>query len=643
MPLGTKLRDRFSLSRILKLRDPRRDLSSILEAANPSAPLAERIAWMTHLIEWLRKKTLVEENADQRMVRVRFLVQLLDRQPEWKAKAGAVIVSILRDSEAPLLFAQTELSEHHAFLNEMIRRLSDRFIPSPPRVGELSYALDTIFHDSGDHEWLEAMTEMDWAAVAEIMQNGTALLGQGPDPDKLAWRRDLEDAVVTISVQAAAIGLDSEVRMRLRAANPGQSPVKSFTELNRHAVKWRESRSKSEAAFMKGAAAACEAAVSHAFAVIENSGVSLTLVYKLEALTAYLRRLELLVGIIDASDSGETPLFTARDLFLELVRTNIDRRSARSLLQMNFDLFARKLVEHAGETGEHYITRTAKEYFAMFKAAGGGGLVTVVTVLAKFAISSVKWPLFLEGILLWGNYSISFLAMQAFGFALATKQPSMTAAALAGKLSETLDRNRLGEFVDEVARISRSQFIAAVGNIGFVIPGALLCDFVFRMMTGHHVLTSEYAEKTLVNLHPWKSLSVYYAAITGVLLWLSSFGAGWLQNWVVFRRLPEAIAAHPRLRAVLGDHRAKGCGQWLANNAAGIGGNVSIGFLLAFTPVMGHFFGLPLDARHVTLSTGQATFAFSALDPALITWQQLAATSFGIVLIGLMNFGVSTA
>jgi site-specific recombinase len=154
MPLATKLKDRFSLTRLLRLRDPRRDLSSILQAADPTAPLAERIAWLTHLMQWVRKKSLVEESAAQRMVRVRFLLQLLDRQPEWKSKAGAVLVSVLRDSEAPLLFAQTELSEHHALFSEFFRRVGDRVIPSPPRVGELSYALDTIFHDAGDLVWL---------------------------------------------------------------------------------------------------------------------------------------------------------------------------------------------------------------------------------------------------------------------------------------------------------------------------------------------------------------------------------------------------------------------------------------------------------------------------------------------------------
>ena len=42
-----------------------------------------------------------------------------------------------------------------------------------------------------------------------------------------------------------------------------------------------------------------------------------------------------------------------------------------------------------------------------------------------------------------------------------------------------------------------------------------------------------------------------FAAFTGVLLWLSSIGAGWLENWAVYRRLPEAIAEH-RIKRIIG-------------------------------------------------------------------------------------------
>jgi site-specific recombinase len=301
------------------------------------------------------------------------------------------------------------------------------------------------------------------------------------------------------------------------------------------------------------------------------------------------------------------------------------------------------LIDNAGESGEHYITKTAREYWEMFKGAGGGGLITVVTTMAKFAIGNLNLPLFFEGIAYGLNYSISFLAMQGCHFILATKTPSMTSPALASRLSESTDAKKISEFSDVVAQITRSQFIAVIGNVGLVALGSFIVDLAFVKLGGHHVLSTAYAAHSLETFHPWKSGTLLYAAETGVLLWLSSFGAGWLQNWVVFRRIPETLANHRVLHAFLGERRSRELGESVRHNASGWGGNVSIGMMLGFFPTLGKFFGLPLDVRHVTLTAGQMTFAFCALPREQITGALVAEMALGLAIIGFMNFGVSTA
>jgi site-specific recombinase len=153
--------------------------------------------------------------------------------------------------------------------------------------------------------------------------------------------------------------------------------------------------------------------------------------------------------------------------------------------------------------------------------------------------------------------------------------------------------------------------------------------------------SAEYAEKTILSLHPFKSLSIPYAALTGILLWVSSIGAGWLENWFVYRRLHETITQSAWLTRLFGEKRAVRVSNWICQNVSGIGGNVSLGFLLAFTPITGRFFGLPLGVAHVTLSTAALTFAFCALPDWRFSSLALAALS--ILLIGLLNFGVSFA
>ena len=174
-------------------------------------------------------------------------------------------------------------------------------------------------------------------------------------------------------------------------------------------------------------------------------------------------------------------------------------------------------------------------------------------------------------------------------------------------------------------------------------PGALAVAFLYQGVLHRPVITPEYAEKVIASMHPWKSLSIFYAATAGVLLWLSSLCAGWVQNWVIYRGLPQAIAHHRLINDLLGERRSKALGDWIANNSSGLGGNISIGFLLAFVPASGVLTGLPIDVRHVTLSSASLSIALVSFPREALTWQHVVPPILGVMLIGVFNFGVSTA
>src|SRR5690606_3246009 len=101
---------------------------------------------------------------------------------------------------------------------------------------------------------------------------------------------------------------------------------------------------------------------------------------------------------------------------------------------------------------------------------------------------------------------------QLLGFTLATKQPSMTAAALAGTLRDTAGHPDLSALVTMIARIVRSQLAAAIGNIGLVIPATLVFERVWRLRTGAPFLDAATAEYVLHSLDPFSSGTVFYAA-----------------------------------------------------------------------------------------------------------------------------------
>jgi site-specific recombinase len=229
--------------------------------------------------------------------------------------------------------------------------------------------------------------------------------------------------------------------------------------------------------------------------------------------------------------------------------------------------------------------------------------------------------------------------MQLCGFTLATKQPSMIAAALAGSLhgSGEKDRGELDDLVTLIQRICRSQLGAAIGNVALVTATAIGFNIVYTRLHGAPFLDAHAAEHTLESFDPLHSGTIFFAALTGVLLWMSSLGAGWLENWVTYRRLPEAIAHH-RLGRIVGRGTMRWIARKLQHSVAGIGGNVAIGFLLGMTPVIGRFFGLPLEVRHVTLSTGSLALAGCTLG---LGAPHLLAAAMGIVCMLALNFGVS--
>src|SRR4026209_1441724 len=77
------------LRHVLGRSESLRDLPYILEQANPKAKLADKMMWLENLMEWIRSDTEFQHDFDAatgqlHTVRVRFLLQLLERNPHWK-------------------------------------------------------------------------------------------------------------------------------------------------------------------------------------------------------------------------------------------------------------------------------------------------------------------------------------------------------------------------------------------------------------------------------------------------------------------------------------------------------------------------------------------------------------------------------
>jgi len=78
-------------------------------------------------------------------------------------------------------------------------------------------------------------------------------------------------------------------------------------------------------------------------------------------------------------------------------------------------------------------------------------------------------------------------------------------------------------------------------------------------------------------------------------------------------------------------------------NLGGWSTSIVLGYLLGFTPVIGRFFGLPLDVRHVTLSTGTLALAVAHFGTQSVgrTWFYQAVAGIGVIFILFVSFSIA--
>ncbi len=592
------------------------------------------VEWLEDLVHWLfdRGEAPGRQEGERELdTRTRLLITAAEELPPFAAHLRAAILKSLMGSSATLLFTDTGLPSNSDFWGELVARFSDNLLPSPPVGREVSRLLRRLI-DSPEHaEWLLSMPEGTRARL-------TALLGLDTDTVKRVLDPGLREAAVLLASRIAMHGVSDDLRKRMPTMPAASSPFLLVPEHVKGLLKGELSL-----APLLATVTACRVSLRDVSASLDKTGISIDLVFRLELINALLTRLLHLVTILyGLEEQRELALV---QLERELVRGTVADRTLAALWQSSTRLLARRVVERAGSSGEDYVTRTRTEQQHMLDAAAGGGAITAVMVFTKFFIAFSHPPPFFDALLVGLNYAWGFVLMQLLHFALATKQPAMTAATLAAAIEAQRDEEKpeLAPLVDLVARASRTQFTALVGNVFVVIPFALAIGLLFEAMFGHHVLSAEYAEKIVRVHHPLFSVTVFSAVMTGVWLWAASLLAGAAENYFVLRELPGAIATSRLLRRVIGANRASRLSRFLTQQASGFGGNVGFGLLLGFMPMLFVLVGLPLEVRHVTFVTGQLAYAALELGPVAFTRPDFLWALLSIPMVGLINFGVSFA
>jgi len=612
-------------------------VESLMRRANPFAGWNERANWMIDVADWLRREpkvSLLEAGAWRRakQQRTRLLLNWLDAHRETRRVVQKTIQKTLREAVGPELFCATGLPHEPAFFSELVERTIKLILPKPPAQLDISMLFTAMFPDPSDAEWLLGLDRQTLSRVWKLSADSAIAH---------AYQQQIDEALLHLVTSIVSVGIGPAFRRRLGARTPLQATP--FMVLRRELENLLMTNVQHEGAVrsVRMLIAVCQAQTDKIYEHLDEFGVSVGLVYHVERMRAQLARMAALIEL-RAAAHGAQGVAQVQSLLAELIVAHHHRSSVPRLVGRSFSLLARKMVERNADHGERYVARDRAEYRAMLHAGYRGGFIVAFTALGKSALSSLGLARFFEGVFASLNFTAGFLTISAMGGVLAAKQPAVTAPALAAKMSALGTADGLRALLQETTWLLRSQAAAVFGNLIAVVPTMALLAWAVTALFGAPLVAPGKAHAAIGALSMLGATPLF-AAFTGVLLWLSSLAAGFADNWFALRRLREALAHHRRLVHALGAARTRRWATWLERHVAAIAGNVSLAVCLGMTPVLAQFFGLPLEVRHVTLSSATLVAAACSLG-----WPALATPDFwlaagGVALTALLNVGVAFA
>ena len=630
----------------------RKELDILLaQIPSPEVPLFKRLGWLTEVLSWIFSESPLQTSeldfstGHPQALRVKWFLHVLERNAAWKQKVKAILPSIANETNIFDLLVMAGLHQQSGLLSEFVERFQRRFLPRPPDDQNLELLFSAAFDSEADAASILKLDIATLRGVVQLFRNDSDTIFDG-------WKRDTFDAISHLALQIASLGSHPALRTRTRNV---KRTANAFYRLQLLTLEWlaqTETRRDTYLAVNEAVAESLKT-IDDVYSHMDENGVSVDLVFHLERTKALLIRFHNLMRLFEGDHFSPESI---RTLIASLVFESFHSRSLRALFDDNTALIAKKIAENSAETGEHYIAKTPRDEADLFRSALGGGAITAVTTIFKFLIVSLPGSPFILSLIGSINYSVGFIVIQLQGYSLATKQPAMTAAALADQIEAFDDPVRqassdpedtsLSPVVDEMLSVLRSQTIAVIGNVLAVIPGTFLLCGIYTLVTGAKFLSPEKAESTIDHFSIFGA-TPFYAAWTGVLLFSSSLIAGWFYHWVLFRRLPQALSRSPRMIEWLGAERARKFAIFFKKNSAGFAANISLGFLLGLSPAIFMFLGLPLDVRHVTLSTGSLVAALMSLGlhifHDLSFWLAVAGIGSMAVLNLLVSFSLALA
>ena len=531
------------------------------------------------------------------------------------------------------------LSEN-AFFPELKKRISYKFLPPVEDENTISYIISKVlFNPKSDSDYIKNIKPEDGSEFFKLMEiENISTLPK--------VKKELLISANILALRSVGNALEAGIAKMVPEYKNFDNPFVALqSELDSLIGRFKKDKdlqidSKDiDYKQIKIYLQQCLDFVDKAFKNACKFGISSKINQSLLKIRQQLKRIQDIIPIL-VVDTEEDILTNSKNLVSNTLKYNSHRNNIRELIDDSTRLISHLITSHTAETGTHYIATSPKEYLKMFWKASGGGIIVGFLCIFKMMMSYSHGSEFSHAVLYSLNYAFGFIIIYLLGFTLATKQPAMTAATMAKVLSdESSSEKNYKEFANLVAKLSRTQFIAFVGNVLWSFPVALAIIYGMDCFLEKNFAAVK-ADKLLKDLNPIESKAILHACIAGFFLFISGIISGNISNSSIFNQVPERISQSPFLNQVIGAKNSKKLSDFYTKHWAGIISNFWFGIFLGVIAPLGVFLGLDLDIRHITFSAGNFALALYGKGFDIDTYT-FVISLVTIFLIGAFNFIVS--
>lgn len=599
------------------------------------------VSFLIHLVDIFRPKNIENYNK----VEITTLFEVLSSRDDYRSLFSDYIKNLLTDKDFDYIITDVAIIRDSDFSSEIKKRIYNKFLPPQPSKNNLQFILNQVFDLSTDPIWIEKIPISQLIELMNILGLDSFYESNGK------MNHTISEILYGLEVLVHRIvgkAMENDVNRMMPEYRNFDSP---FIAFQREFIELSEKISQSQQRFVHSddlnykqiliLYKQCDTYITNAFSNSSKYGISLKANQSMLRIRQQLLRFNEILSFLVIDEEANNKTKTIQ-LAKQLIEYNCGKSNITKLIKQSTQSLAYEITQHTAKTGEHYITNSVKEYYKMFWTASGGGVIVAFMCVFKILLSKVDASEFGHAFYYSMNYSLGFIAIYLCGFTLATKQPAMTASALASALvpnKNNSSEDKYRTFALLFARVFRSQFIAFVGNVILAFPIALLIIWGIDMIFHLNIAATKW-ETLLVDLSPIHSSAIFHAAIAGCFLFISGIIAGSVANQDKFNHIYYRIQENPLLKRTLGIERAKKISKFYEKKGAGIISNFWFGVFMGSTASIGVFLGLDLDIRHITFASGNLALGIYGGEWNIPT-EMLVWGFLGIGVIGFVNFIVS--